>query len=184
MNRRRRRRRTRLRLALAITPVALLAAALAIGHRLPREIRTEARLDLPSPPETVWAVLTDVDAIPTWRPDLVAVERLPASGDVVRWVEVGPRTRLAVERVEAVAPERLVIRTASAGPERSWIYTLLPVVEGTRLTVVEERVVSSPLARVVLRLPGVARTRLGPITSGLWKRVDAHRQQLVARPSP
>lgn len=183
MNRRRRRRRARLRLALGIAPVTLVAATLAIGQRLPREIRTEARLDLPNSPETVWAVLTDVDAIPTWRPDLVAVERLPASGDVVRWVEVGPRTRLAVERVEAVAPERLVIRTASAGPERSWTYTLSPAAEGTRLTVVEERVVSGPFARVLLRLPGLARTRLGPITSGLCKRVEAHRQQLVARPA-
>jgi hypothetical protein len=179
MNRRQRRRRALVRRGLLLA--ALLAAGgwYVVGLRLPPAHREEAWAVLPGTRETVWAVLMDLDAMPSWRSDVVAVERLPDAGGVVRWLEIGRGGRLPLERVEAVALERLVVRSVGAGDRRQWTYRLEPRGVDVLLTVVEERqlpVVSRPYAALF----GADRRRIDTVVRGLVDRVGGARQAVAA----
>ena len=155
MNRRTRRRRARLRRAALIAPFVLIGSGYLAGTRLPSLYVAQRRIVLRQSPEKVWRVLTDLDGMPTWRRDLSTVERLPAPGGVVRWRELREGASIALEIAERVPPRRLVVRVAdpSGTPQRRWVYQI----RGTRtgreaeVTVREERTVTNPLRRLLLR---------------------------------
>ena len=63
--------------AILVTLVLLVVVA---GLLLPRAHRVTSRLALPVPPDSVWAVVRDVGQLPSWWPDVKAVERLEQTG--------------------------------------------------------------------------------------------------------
>ncbi|MET8703237.1 SRPBCC domain-containing protein [Kitasatospora sp. NPDC058032] len=128
------------------------AVAWAAGRRLPVEHLSGGGLELARPPGEVWDVLTDVDLFPAWRPDVVLVERLPATAaGRPRWREVGRHGHTVYEVVESEAPHRLV--TGIADPDLpyggTWTFTLTAVGAGCTLTVTERGEVYQPLYRAV-----------------------------------
>lgn len=132
--------------------------------------------------ETVWAVLMDLDAMPNWRDDVDAVERLPDSAGAVRWREIGRRGETPLERVEARPPERMVVRAltaAATGPR--WTYQLAPTAGGVILTVLEERPVAVHL-RPLVALFGSDRRRIEAVVRGVEARVAARHQLSAAAP--
>ena len=175
MNRRQRRRRARVRRMLVLGPLLLSLGWYAAGLRLPAGHREEASALLPGSRETVWAVLMDLDAMPSWRPDVVAVERLPDAGGAVRWLEIGRGERLPLERIEAVALERLVVRALGARDRRRWTYRLEPSGVDVLLSVVEERQLPV-FARPYAALFGADRRRIETMVRGLVDRVGGVRQ--------
>lgn len=137
----------RILILLLAAVVLLLALVFLIGWLLPetREGRAEAIIE--APPDLVLTVIADVEAQPEWR-DLGTVTRTETG-----WFEVTARG----ERIDFVADEismdRIRLRfTSDAGYSGTWQASLEAVPGGTRIAVLEQATVPSPLGRIVARL--------------------------------
>lgn len=177
MNRRQRRRRAVIRKYLLAGPPVLLAALWAVGLLLSPLHREDASVSVPASPETVWAILTDLDGMPDWRADLAGLERLPSGDTGVRWREVGSRGRAAsFERVEASAPSRLVVRQVGGTGERVWVYQISGSARGVEVSLTEVSRIANPLRRAVAAIFGGDRSRIAGLARDLEKRLNARRQ--------
>lgn len=120
------------------------------GALLPREHVSMETIELPAPPEAVYATLRDVTSAPTWRTGLTSVELLPKRGDREVYREHGADGPLTLEVVEDIPGKRLVTQVADLGLPFSgrWVFQLAPSESGgTRLTLAEIGDVPNPLIR-------------------------------------
>jgi uncharacterized protein YndB with AHSA1/START domain len=131
--------------------VALVAVV--VGYLLPMSHVASRSRELTAPPDTVWRAITDIEAMPRWRPDISSVEMLPASDGRVRWREVGSNGTITFETVESSPPTRLVSRIADETLPfgGSWTYVLTPAAAGTRLEITENGEVRTPVFRFMSR---------------------------------
>jgi uncharacterized protein YndB with AHSA1/START domain len=115
------------------------------------EQRVERTLVLPSPPEEVWAALTQPDRLGAWfDEDTVVAELELRPGGRARFVTEGVERRALIEAVDPA--RRLSFRwlpdprqhPALSMPRTRVTFELEPVDEGTRLTVVEEPMFAIP----------------------------------------
>ena len=181
MNRRQRQRRARRRQLAVAAPAVLVATLYALGLCLPMVGRTEVRGWLAGSPQAVWAALTDLDGMTAWRNELRAVERLPDGDGGVRWRELRRGGVVALERVEATPPVRLVVRVAGAdSAARRWIYQLREGGVGTELQLVEEVVVGNPLLRPLVRVFRPGRFRMERLLRDLEARLAVKGQVAAA----
>ena len=143
-----------LRIAILIVGAlgALLLALVAFGYALPVAHVATRDAVLPATPERIFAVLTDVEALPKWRSDLRSVE-LIARTPRLQWRERGSDGTIAFEVEESDPPRRLVTRIADRTLPfgGAWTFTLQPVNGGTKLTITENGEVYNPLFRVMSR---------------------------------
>jgi uncharacterized membrane protein len=56
---------------------ALVVVLFAVGSSLPREHRATSMVRLEAPPDSVWTVIRDLEAVPSWWPEITAASRLP-----------------------------------------------------------------------------------------------------------
>ncbi len=124
-----------------------------VGLCLPREHRAARSLKLAkTPPEAVWAVITNHAQDPTWRRDVAASVRLAdAHGHAVWQDRFKNGQTMSYETTEASPNQKLVrLIVDSGGPfGGTWTYVLSPEGAGTRLTITEEGWVSNPIFKVV-----------------------------------
>jgi hypothetical protein len=134
--------------------IALVALVALVGLLLPRDhVATRAVRLKPAPP-AVWEVLADHAAEPSWRKDLVRVERLPDRDGRPVWQEVSRRgDTLALLTEEWVPPRRLVRRIVGEGLPfgGTWTIELAPEGLGSVVTVTERGEVYNPVFRFVSR---------------------------------
>jgi uncharacterized protein YndB with AHSA1/START domain len=139
-------------IALAVVGI-LVVVVLLIGWSLPQKHRASRQASFAAPPAAVWALITDVDAFPSWRNDVKAVRRLPEREGRQVWVEEGSNgpITLAVERSEA--PRLLVLRIAD--PDLpfggAWTYDVQPTATGSTLTITEDGEIYNPVFRTMAR---------------------------------
>ena len=173
-------RRRRLLRVLGCLAGAGVLAFLA-GAALPAEHRTMARENFDRAPEAVWRVLTDLEAMPSWRSDLDRVERLPGVDGRTTWLEVGSGEAQVMELTESDPPRRLVIHRRGDGrpglPER--IVQLRATMNGTLVTVMERDQVGNPLVRVLVRL-GAGESPAERLLADLHERLGTTRHNLSA----
>jgi uncharacterized protein YndB with AHSA1/START domain len=178
MNRRQRRRRAAMKRALLVSPPLLAALVWIAGSLSSPEFSERTTATFPATPETVWRVLVDLDGMPQWRQDLSGVERLPDLDGAVRWREIGLGGRAAdFERVEAVAPTRLVVRPLAGSWRRT--YRLERGMTGTTVAITEERRIENPLLRAYVVVFGVDRRELQSLSRDLGRRLAGRREQLA-----
>jgi uncharacterized protein YndB with AHSA1/START domain len=139
--------------ALGVVVLAILGAAV-VGFLIPADHVAARAATIRGAPDAVFAALVDVDAFPTWRPDVKKVERLPAQGGRPSWREHTGFGPIAVAQDEADHPRRLVVRIAD--PDLpfggTWTYELSPAPGGTtRLTITERGTVKNVLFRFLSR---------------------------------
>jgi uncharacterized protein YndB with AHSA1/START domain len=182
MNRRQRRRRAVTIRAGLIGPPTLVAVSWLVGLLLSPLHRERASATYRSSPETVWRVLTDLDGMPTWRRDLVTVERLPVAGGATRWREQGTTGQSAYQVVVAEPPVRLVVELVSTDDiHQVWEYRIRRLeAGGTELSVIEERSIRNPALRPVVKLFGSDRDRIEGLARDLADRLAGHRDRLAA----
>lgn len=151
------------------------------GAALPAEHRTTAMEIFDRAPEAVWRVLTDLEGMPSWRSDLVRIERLPEADGRVSWLEIGSGKDRVMELTESDPPRRLVIHCREDGrpglPER--IVLLRATAGGTLVTVSERDQVGNPLFRVLVRL-GARESPARRLLADLQDRLSATRHNLTA----
>lgn len=132
----------------------LFALIAAIGAMVPRTHVATRSLRLAQPPDSVWAVLTDFEHHPSWRPNLKTVERLEDREGHPVWVETDARTgRMPIEYVEMVPPTRLVGRIADPNLPfgGTWTYEIEPAEGGSRVRITERGEISNVLFRFMAR---------------------------------
>jgi uncharacterized protein YndB with AHSA1/START domain len=133
--------------ALMVAFVALPLVLVAWGRRLPADHEASRSVYVAAKPAAVFALLTDVRAIPRWRKTVRSVARIDES----RFRERSGQGTLELEIEERIAPSKLVLRTS---PTRSmvftgsWTYELVAEDDGTRVTLTERGHVQSPIARL------------------------------------
>jgi Polyketide cyclase / dehydrase and lipid transport len=130
-------------LAVVIVP----AIVVLIGAALPKEHVASRKIVLHAPPDAVFALIAGPS---DWRG--LKYELLVESP--LRWRETDSSgDAITYERVETIAPSRLVNRIAD--PKLpfggSWTYEIMPNANGTELTITENGEVYNPLFRFVSR---------------------------------
>ena len=130
-------------LAVVIVP----AIVVAIGVALPKEHVASRKIVLHAQPDVVFAQIAGPSDWRGLKYELLAESPLKwretdSSGDAITY-----------ERVETIAPKRIVNRIAD--PKLpfggSWIYEIVPNANGTELTITENGEVYNPLFRFVSR---------------------------------
>lgn len=137
----------------AVLVVVFVVAALIVGWLLPEKHHATRHATLPALPEAVWALITDVDAFPTWRGDVKRVERLSDRAGRPVWIEHGSGGRVTFAVDESDPPRRLVVRIADRDLPfgGTWTYDIAPVAGGASLTIIEDGAIYNPLFRVMAR---------------------------------
>lgn len=179
----RRQRERRRRAGKVLTALAgAVGALLLVGVLLPAEHSTTSRTVLGRSRETVWRVLTDLDAMPLWRSDVSTVERLPDLLGKPTWREVGRGGARMVELSLAEPPRRMVIQRASNGtpslPMRT--FELESTAAGTELTVTERATSRNPFRRVLVRLH-LPRPAIERLLRDLTERLAVNHPQVASR---
>jgi len=133
--------------------VALVLVACVIGYMLPKSHVASASARFTASPDSIWTSLTDVNAFPTWRPNVSRVELLPDENGQRGWREFGKHDAVSYRVSESVPPRRLVTRIADQNLPYggTWTYELMPDGPGTRLTITENGEVYNPIFRFVSR---------------------------------
>lgn len=135
--------------------VALVVVVVVIGWMLPVKHRASVARVYRATPASLFSLITDVAAFPSWRTGVSRVDTLPDEDGHRRWTEVtknGPPITYVVERA---VPDRLLVgRIADTNLPfgGSWTYELTPGVAGqTTLTITEDGEVYNPVFRFVSR---------------------------------
>ncbi len=134
-------------------PVLLIAMLMTAGLFLPRDHAACSSARFAAPPDSVWAVISDLEHAPSWRPDVIRMERLPDRDGHPAWLEVGQTGSLPYEVVEWLPPERLALRIDDPGLpfSGSWTYVIEPDRGGSVLTVVERGEIKNAFFRSLAR---------------------------------
>jgi len=135
------------------TLVLLVALLWIVGSFLPREHRATCRADFRASVETLFALLSDVEAHAAWRPGVKAVRRVEPVNGKPSFVEESSQgsVRYVVELDEP--PRKRVLRIAddSLPYGGTWTFTLTPSTFGTTLAITEDGFVKPALFRTLAR---------------------------------
>ncbi len=158
----------------AVFLLGLVALVLSVAAFVPRKHAVSVRARYDQSPKVVWAVITDISALPTWRSDVRSIERLPDIAGRMAWIERSKHGTLPFEVVESDAPRKLVTRVADDTRKLSfggtWTWHLREVANGCELTITENGFISNSLFRVL--------THYG---FGYSRRIEAYLRDLGAK---
>jgi hypothetical protein len=142
--------------------VLLVAIVAAIGLMLPRDHVAARTVRVRQTPEQVFAIISDVEKVPTWRADITRVEILP-SDDHGHMMFREHGSDAVTYRVEASEPpRRRVVRIADANLPYggTWTYDVTTVASAavaasaaplTQITITERGEVYNPIFRFMSR---------------------------------
>lgn len=141
---------------IAIGLVAAVATMLIAGSFLPRMHTAKACVHLPHQAQQVWAVITDFEAQPAWRPGVRSVTRAPDQNGNPVWVEVSSHGRMPAEVTRFEAPSVMQTRIADATLPfgGTWTYKLTPEGDGCQVCITEDGEVRPALFRYISRVMG------------------------------
>jgi uncharacterized protein YndB with AHSA1/START domain len=140
-------------LLIFVALIGLAAVMMLIGWMLPKDHVATRMAKYRQPPEAIWAAITDVDAMPSWREGLQSVKHLPERNGLPVYVEVSNDGEIPMETVESSAPRRLVRRISD--PQLpfggTWTFEIRPASDGATLRVTENGYIRNPLFRFLAR---------------------------------
>ena len=134
--------------------VVLIAIVVALGYSLPVKHRAEASATFKATPDAVYALITNVEAFPSWRSGIKSVELQPSTDGRKRFRERSADGAIAYVIESAEPGKRLVTRIdAKSLPfGGTWTYELSPAADGgTTLRITEDGEIYNPVFRFVSR---------------------------------
>ena len=135
--------------------VGIVILVTAIGALLPQNHTATASVTLRQPPESVWAVVSELGEYPAWWPAVKSAER--SSDELGReiWIHRDKRGQgMPLAVLESHHPARLVLLIASHDLPfgGTWTYQIQPTSAGGSLvTVTEDGEVYNPIFRFMSR---------------------------------
>ena len=140
---------------LIVVAVLVIVAAVVwlIGSQLPQGHSASRQAQLPVPPETVWTTITDIQAFPSWRPDVKRVMTLPDVEGRRHWIEDTRNGQLPLVVERSDPPRLLVLRIADPNLPfgGTWTYEIAATSGGSTLTITENGEVYNPVFRFMSR---------------------------------
>lgn len=129
--------------------LTIIVIVVAAGYALPVKHHVSREATYSMAPDSLFALLTDVEHFPEWRPSVKRVERVTAAGDSVQYREIGDDGAVLFSVDEVRRPTRMVTRIADPSLPFGgrWTYDLMPVAAGTTLRITEDGEVYTPLFR-------------------------------------
>lgn len=136
-----------------IVVVGLLMVVTLIGWLLPKDHVGTRIGSYHEKPEAIWAAITDVEGMPSWREGLKSVKRLPDRNGLPAHLEVTSSGEIAMETVEMVPSRRLVARIADRKLPfgGTWTCEIEPTADGATVRITERGYVTNPLFRFMSR---------------------------------
>lgn len=134
---------------LAVLVVAVLAAAMVIGWRLPAEHRAAREAEFGRSAESIWQALSNFPELPAWMPGVRRVQRLEPVDGMERWLYDTAEGDMTIEVVTRLAPTELGIRsvTSDLAFGGSWMHRISPTATGAVLRITEYGWISNPFFR-------------------------------------
>lgn len=140
-------------LTILLVLLGLVALVFTASSFIPRQHAISVRARFARPTSEVWKVITDFDALPSWRPELKSVARLPDVAGLPAWIEHSQRVSLPLEVVELDRPRKLVTRIADDDGKLpfggTWTWYLRDVQDGCEVTLTENGFITNPVFRVI-----------------------------------
>lgn len=136
------------------TLAALFALMAIIGLFVSREHHATSTVVLHQPADSIWKVVRDLGAGPSWWPAIKSVERLPDRGGHEVWRQKMSGFDVPIIVLESTAPRKLVTQIdpkARAAFGGTWTYELAPESNGTRVSVTEAGWIGNPVFRFMSR---------------------------------
>ena len=163
---------------LAALIVAVLGGVTAIGWTLPAEHRITREAELPHGPDTVWAAISDLSALPAWMPGIRRVHRLDAIEGRERWVYETAEGDMTIEVVTRSAPTELTIRSVSSDLAfgGTWTHRISPARAGSLLSITEHGWISNPYFRFMYRYVFAHATTPDEAVAALKRHLGQHAQ--------
>jgi hypothetical protein len=133
-----------------------------IGMLLPRKHVYARSVRLRQTPDAVFSLLADVENLPKWSRNIVAVEKLPpvAGQEATRQTLKGSSRPMTIVTTESTRPSRLV-RTiggdAHAFFSGSWRYDITATADGCQVQLTEDAEISMPPFRLMAKLFGATK---------------------------
>lgn len=121
--------------------LAVLALIVAIGGAMLPKAHTASRTArVAMPPESLYALISDVDRFQLWRGDLKGLRRLPDKDGKPAWIEDvgGMKIPMRFERLERPALLVARIDTSDLAFGGAWTYRIAPAPGGSDLTITED----------------------------------------------
>jgi hypothetical protein len=136
---------------LALAGVVILV--IVIGWLLPRDHVATRIGRYHQSPETIWAAITDVDAMPSWREGLKSVKKLPDRNGLPAHIEHTSNGAIPMETVEMIPPRKLVAQIAGKNLPfgGTWTFEITPVADGATLRITENGYITNPVFRFMSR---------------------------------
>ena len=156
-----------------------VGTVLSVGAVLPREHVVTRSVELRASPKDVWALISEPEKFPSWRPSVKSVEILSSGNEPARWVEVSGSDRLRLAVVEAKPREMLVTRIDDDKLPYggTWTITLRPSSSdtGCHIEITERGFVKPPPFRFLAKFVFGHATTLERYLADFRKRVEGER---------
>jgi hypothetical protein len=133
--------------------IGLVAIVWVFGSLLPRDHVASRIGTYEVPADKVWAAITDVDAMPTWRIGLKSVTLLPERNGLPAHIEDTAAGKLKIETQSMEPPKKLVNRIGGDNLPfgGTWTFDVTPTASGSTLRITENGYVTNPIFRFVGR---------------------------------
>jgi len=134
--------------------VGLPLLGMLVGSLLPRNHVARVTIELHSPPERIWALVSDFPGTPAWRPGILRVEPATGPGGETRFVESSKQGQVTFEVLSREPPRHQVMRVVDEGQPfgGTWTWELTRAGAGTTLRITEAGFIKNPLFRVIGKL--------------------------------
>jgi hypothetical protein len=130
-----------------------VGTVIAIGSSLPRDHVAAVRADLKASPDSIWAIVADIEGAASWRTDVKKVERLSDVDGKPSWREESSSGTITFVLAESEVPRRRVTRIADDALPfgGTWETVVEASSTGTRVTITERGFVKPALFRFMAR---------------------------------
>jgi len=142
--------------------VVLVVLLFLIGALIPKKHTYKRSVRLRQTPDALFSLLADVENMPKWSRNVLAVEKLPPvdGHEATRQTIRGSSVPMTIVTTESVRPSRLV-RTMGGDKHAffsgSWTYDFTPTPEGCQVQLTEDAEISMPPFRVMAKLFGATK---------------------------
>jgi hypothetical protein len=145
-------------IALALTLLALIGGLGIWGTTLPRDHAVSSRVTIAAPAESIYNVMRDFKAIPTWWPAATAIEMVPSTDGFERWRETVDGFEMTIILREEEWPLRMATEIDTTGGSAfggTWLHEVRIIDSAqSEVTITERGWVSNPYFRVMMKFGG------------------------------